>query len=167
MSGSHCNQPATNFWILWFFNDVHMLKFVFSAWIRYRTCFLFEVFKCLSKVFYFKHYKNQNSNFRLLGFSIGQDQEPHSFYSYPATHPLNYVNLNTSCGCAAGALGQHDPGGPGSPARAAGQVHVPAEQRQADPAPPPLTPAPATAIHQPLRGNNINTTTLSLFRKGT
>jgi hypothetical protein len=46
---------------------------------------------------------------------------------------------------------QH-PGGAGGPARPAGQVYVPAEQREADAPPPPFPPAPATALHQPFRG---------------
>ncbi len=51
-----------------------------------------------------------------------------------------------------GAGGQHNPGGSGRPACPAGQVHVPAEQREADPAPPSLPPPATTALHQPFRG---------------
>jgi hypothetical protein len=51
-----------------------------------------------------------------------------------------------------GAGREQHPGGAGRPARPAGQVHVPAEQREADAPPPPFPPAPATALHQPFGG---------------
>jgi hypothetical protein len=51
-----------------------------------------------------------------------------------------------------GAGREQHSGGAGRPARTAGQVHVPAKQREADAPPPPFPPAPATALHQPFRG---------------